>query len=107
MPLSLEMAAASMNMDDVHMSTMVAAKKKISSESFVDKLSYSLAACAVVTAVVAMALASSIITTVAMCFSLLLSSAAVIQRVKLSRQESKLNSRLCDLFDYLSASSHN
>jgi hypothetical protein len=89
MPLSVEMAEASMIMDDVHISTMMNAKKKISSKSFVDKLSYSLAACAAVTAIIAMALASSIVTTVAMCLSLLLSSAATIQRVMLTRQESK------------------
>lgn len=106
MPLSVEMAEASMVMDDVHISTVINAKKKISSKSFVDKLSYSLAACAAVAAIIAMALASSIITTVAMCLSLLLSSAATIQRVMLTRQESKLQMRPVPLY-YLSSSSHN
>jgi hypothetical protein len=90
MPLSVEMTEASMSMADVDMSTMVTAKKTFSLKSFWDTLSFTLAACAGITAILAMAWAGSTIVNVAMSISLILSSAATVQRFKLSRQESKL-----------------
>jgi hypothetical protein len=96
MPISIEMTEASMSMADVDMSTMVAAKTTFSRKSFRDTLSYALAACAGVTAILAMALTGSTLTYVAMSISLVLSSAATVQRFRLRHQESKFSWR-CDI----------
>jgi hypothetical protein len=101
MAMSIEMTQASMSMADVDMNTMVAAKKTFSRKSFWDTVSYAVATCAGVTAILAMALTGSTLTYVAMSISLLLSSAATVQRFKLSRQESRFSWRCDILYNFI------